>query len=1552
MRVFLLFMSFLCGLAAEEDAYESRVGTDFVEQTTFRFRTKFNRAFIEEEFNTLISRRVDVPPLLDGVLEDPCWRTADHSKGAFLQWMSKDVSRKQTVIYVCHDDENLYMAIVAEEPTLKAVQMPSHHPGAPSWVTAGNNDSIETFIEMGGVGGVGQVFQFIYNIYPEVRYDGLYPPYVPFIGTGYKLGGAFGAKCWIVELAFPHKGFNTEKTKEADYRYEGPPRRGEVWGLRVVRNGPRPDRGGDQMRSTWTYNPTNSWHVPYPTGIIVFEDRNALHNGKMNQVEPATSQPLHWTLAKAGEDAKAEFGFDEKAGQATLAAKLKKPEEAVQITQKFGVLPNVGYKLTARVRKGEGKGKVCLGVPRPLLTHEFTKTDEWEEHVVDFFSEPKQREASVYLRLTDDDCSALIDEIRVEQQIYGAPTGAICLTGNSPREDLNLTSLTDKDGKVIGRELIEKVKYTYLEPGTDKEEFPYRKQWTPGWIHGQPDAGGTTGWIPATRGTLTVPRFAAEMVQWSHARPSAGYVPYPKGHEIVFDLGQEYYVRSVELLPGSAIENMTVQVMAEGGKKYVLTRKLRGEGVLNPTGPVLFGSVRRIDSVCRYVKIWFGDGGHTVYFLRIWGEEKKGRTGINRFRWKEGLVVPEEKYRQFRKLPGPVLMPTPQEVEEKPGEFVVKDGIPVYYRDEGRGAKVKDSLVNEVRATFGVSLRPVLETGRETPADGKGAIVLGEYPADNLARKMAQARGWKIDDKRPGIQGYFLSSSPDGVLICGYDQDGTFYGVQTLLQLLVRRDWVSAAAKAMEIRDWPYIPVRMLDCRGGMTLPMVRALARLKVNYVMSGHPAMEDHFMGASPGSASHGGGSPAEMDDDENWHYLGCGLAGYMRVNACPSHFQRYEFYEGAGRREFAGRAIGDININTDEMDGTDGGSRWNADRRCLVREKTGDELFTEMVIRAYDLFRLYNRKTGLLDTMMVAEFEGGNGGYNDMYKAYDRIPEDIHVFCWKGIVGDQSSDPEEAVRRFERATMLQSHFPHPNRGKLNECFRPPPGKRVWGSWNTVWGAAGPLDQVLTGQFCREMTMVDGGMNIAFMCQAWNPDSPPVHTDEWALKIGHLQQRFGEIVLETELPSWRDGVTKDYFKVDMRPACNWSHLDPEPGDGKDWLDWGPNNDLSRMPRGDVVFEEVPFHILDPATNQGKSIIMVAEQPKGARLEVPNESPEIPVGRQAASLIFLRGNAGGGHAPGYRITYEGGGFLTVPLEAMGNLSSGYSCYGFYPADKVSNAGDKQGVHFRSARHLMTSYFSLFFRLGWIGTTGAGDPVKMTIHEWVNPYPERKIESVSVRYPPGRKTDRIEALLAVTSVAPVERDFALWKDRKRLPLVAPNQVKIEPTDVPVIPPEDGQWAEKATVPTYLDKDGNKVCEISGLWVIMREGLTLSIFERTDAEYTTMGGSLVLTLANPVVCKKVALQGMFFWEYHGPKVHYGVSTFRRTDYIVEVSSDGKTWTKVGEKQGICGEDGPHVHALPPTPIQYVRVSLDGKSFIHERNPGASSGPGLTWLQLFR
>ena len=107
-----------------------------------------------------------------------------------------------------------------------------------------------------------------------------------FVGTGYKLAGALGGKRWICELAYPYKGFNTDSTDKADYRYSGPPRRGEVWGLRVMRFGPKFGREVDRMGTSWTYNPTPTTnHIPFPTGIIVFEHRNALLNGNLNEVD-------------------------------------------------------------------------------------------------------------------------------------------------------------------------------------------------------------------------------------------------------------------------------------------------------------------------------------------------------------------------------------------------------------------------------------------------------------------------------------------------------------------------------------------------------------------------------------------------------------------------------------------------------------------------------------------------------------------------------------------------------------------------------------------------------------------------------------------------------------------------------------------------------------------------------------------------------------------------------------------------------------------------------------------------------------------------------------------------------------------------------------------------------------------------------------------------------------------------------------------------------------------------------------------------------------------
>ena len=60
------------------------------------------------------------------------------------------------------------------------------------------------------------------------------------------------------------------------------------------------------------------------------------------------------------------------------------------------------------------------------------------------------------------------------------------------------------------------------------------------------------------------------------------------------------------------------------------------------------------------------------------------------------------------------------------------------------------------------------------------------------------------EDKIPDHpQGYYLQASPDGVIIAGNDEIGTYYGVQTFLSVVSDSDVLS-----VEISDWPETPNR------------------------------------------------------------------------------------------------------------------------------------------------------------------------------------------------------------------------------------------------------------------------------------------------------------------------------------------------------------------------------------------------------------------------------------------------------------------------------------------------------------------------------------------------------------------------------------------------------------------------------------------------------------------------------------------------------------------------------------------------------------------------
>ena len=110
-----------------------------------------------------------------------------------------------------------------------------------------------------------------------------------------------------------------------------------------------------------------------------------------------------------------------------------------------------------------------------------------------------------------------------------------------------------------------------------------------------------------------------------------------------------------------------------------------------------------------------------------------------------------------------------------------------------------------------------------------------------------------------------------------------------------------------------------------------------------------------------------------------------------------------------------------------------------------------------------------------------------------------------------------------------------------------------------------------------------------------------------------------------------------EQWFQVDLSKECDMGFADDVAADGKGgWTDEGPDNDLRYMPTGLLSLYGVPFRIVDPAGNGGKScIVLRAGAGPGVRTNRPEfpRSVTVPVNRHTNALYFLLGIGWG--APG-----------------------------------------------------------------------------------------------------------------------------------------------------------------------------------------------------------------------------------------------------------------------------------------------------------------------------
>jgi hypothetical protein len=102
------------------------------------------------------------------------------------------------------------------------------------------------------------------------------------------------------------------------------------------------------------------------------------------------------------------------------------------------------------------------------------------------------------------------------------------------------------------------------------------------------------------------------------------------------------------------------------------------------------------------------------------------------------------------------------------------------------------------------------------------------------------------------------------------------------------------------------------------------------------------------------------------------------------------------------------------------------------------------------------------------------------------------------------------------------------------------------------------------------------------------------------------------------------------DQTPLNLRSAANFGFADTKAGDGVGgWSDQGPDNSFENFPLHEPTLAGIPFQVIDPATNQGRSVVSFRHQSLATGAEQVLATLETP--RRARWLYLLHSSCWGG---------------------------------------------------------------------------------------------------------------------------------------------------------------------------------------------------------------------------------------------------------------------------------------------------------------------------------
>jgi hypothetical protein len=688
-----------------------------------------------------------------------------------------------------------------------------------------------------------------------------------------------------------------------------------------------------------------------------------------------------------------------------------------------------------------------------------------------------------------------------------------------------------------------------------------------------------------------------------------------------------------------------------------------------------------------------------------------------------------------------MIYPIPQEIRRAAGEFVLSARTVVAVKDLKSSSSVDAARVLISGIAERRRFAPKLKTFPELSDEDSFIFVGAAEDLEEIRDKVCMTD----DELVHREEGYSLKISEGWIAILGADPAGTFYGVQSLLQM-IENQRNDSALPALTIRDWPYKPIRGFhlflpsrDNMGFLIRFIKHFLAAYKFNILflevgagmrLNGHPEVNLAWEELCRDTRARGERprGPGNRFQDS----VHCGVAGGSCLEkeevkeivkiAKKRHIMvvpeiqslSHSYYLVAGHREIAElpdavwpdaycpsnpesyRLLFEIMDEYIEVMRPEmvhiGHDEWRAAGICpRCRGKSPADLFARDVIKIYRFLKRKGIKVAMWADHLIKSHNGigkhviHRGLLIDTpttWMAAEKIPRDILMINW-GSAGSAEGDRELSAAGFMQI--------YGNYSSLD--FVDWPGRSA--SSTVLGGEVSSWVEVSEKTFWAEGIIYNAFMSIN---DFWSTHylSREVKDRLFSRASRLLRARLSG----RDYPSLM-GVEKDFFHVDLSGHANSPISDEE-------LGYDLNCILENRVKERIERSPVPFRVNGSSE---RALVTVTREAGG-------NSKVIPVKRRANSLIFIHTST----ARGLKIPIYYAPFRCPDLSA--------ERLGIY--EVVYEDGDKAIVPIKYGENIAEWNRTVFCGLSDLVLDYRTDGASLYAYEWINPCYDKVISHVNM----------------------------------------------------------------------------------------------------------------------------------------------------------------------------------------------------------------------------